>query len=123
MEENKAKEYFLDKLYAAKNTSKKEDQDIKDSDKGHPFHEVKENGESKPYMNKKVAGAAGAVVGAGVGMAASNRNLKEWKSLRSKENKSPAEKARVKHLRRIISAKVGGGAIVGGFSAAYLARK
>ena len=123
MEENKAKEYFLDKLYAAKNTSRKEDQDIKDSNVSHPFKEVREDGGTKPYMNKKIAGAAGAVVGAGVGMAASNGNLKEWKSLRSKENKSPAEKARVKHLRRIISAKVGGGAIIGGASAAYLARK
>lgn len=117
------KEYFLDKLYAAKNTSKKEDKDIKDSNVSYPFKEVREDGSTKPYMNKKIAGAAGAVVGAGVGMAASNGNLKEWKSLRSKENKSPAEKARVKHLRRIISAKVGGGAIVGGASAAYLARK
>lgn len=123
MEENKAKEYFLDKLYAAKNTSKKEDQDIKNSSISHPFKEVKTDGSTKPYMNKKVAGVAGAVVGAGIGMASSNRNLKEWKLLRSKEDKTPAEKARVKHLRRIISVKVGGGAIVGGASAAYLARK
>ena len=123
MENKTPKEFFLDREYAAKNTSRKEDQDIKDSKKYTAFEEVKPDGKAKPYMNKKIAGAAGAVVGAGVGMAASNGNLKEWKSLRSKENKSPAEKARVKHLRRIISAKVGGGAIVGGASAAYLARK
>lgn len=76
-----------------------------------------------PEVSRKVMGLAGSVVGAGVGMAASNRNLEEWKALRSKPDKTPAEKARVKHLRRIISAKVGGGAIVGGASAAYLARK
>lgn len=123
MENKTPKEFFLDREYAAKNTSRKEDQDIKDSKKYTAFEEVKPDGKAKPYINKKVAGAAGAVAGAGLGMAVSNKNLKEWKTLRSKADKSPADKARMKHLRRLIGAKVAGGALVGGASAAYLARK
>lgn len=119
---NNIQEFYLDKMYS-KGTSRKEDKDIEDSKKSHPYQELDKDGKAKHYINKKVAGAAGAVVGAGVGMAASNRNLKEWKALKAKDNKTPAEKARQKHLRRLIGLKVGSGALVGGASASYLARK
>lgn len=109
-------QFFIDKEYA-NNTNKKEDKDIKDSSNFHPYEEVKENGKSKKTfksLSPKVVAGAGAVTGAGAGMALSTKNLKELKSLKAKQDKSPADLIRIKKLRRTIAMKIGAGTIAGG---------